>query len=223
MTVQNVFIVTGSSRGIGSIVACELACPNTAIVITYHASEEPANVIAEKVKQKGAQCITLLGRLRGWLNNAGVRHAGAFESMKDEDYATVFDNDVKSCIFMTCAAVPHMTEGGSIVNISSSVTHCPFADQTVYTAGKGAIDAFTRAASLELASRNIRINTVSPGFTDTDMLPEEQYELGKKMAPLGRVGSAEDIANVVAFFISPKSGWVTGQNVLASGGFGFAM
>ncbi|KAJ3100306.1 hypothetical protein HDU97_002346 [Phlyctochytrium planicorne] len=240
---KNFIIVTGSSKGIGNAIACHLACPDTAVIVTYHSSEDSAKSCMEKIKGQGGTCIAIhtnlatvegtkkvvqeavenFGEITGIVNNAGIRHAGPFEATTEEDYIRVFGNDVKSTIFMISAAVPHLKEGASIVNISSAITHHPFADQTVYTAGKGAIEAFTRSLAIELAPEKIRVNSVSPGFTDTDMLPEEQYEMGKKMAPLGRVGTPDDIAKVVRFFLSEDSAWLTSQNVLASGGFGFSM
>ncbi|KAJ3215681.1 hypothetical protein HDU67_000149 [Dinochytrium kinnereticum] len=240
---KNVYIVTGSSRGIGHAIATRLASPDTAIVVTYHTAEQSAKHCCDEIKSKGSECImveTNLASCEGvhklvqrtieeydhitaLVNNAGVRHAAPFENTTEEDVDKVFENDVKSTILLTAGVIPHLVEGGSVVNVSSAVTHRPFADQTVYTAGKGAIEAFTRALAVELAPKRIRVNTVSPGFTDTDMLPETQYEMGEKMSPLGRVGKPDDIAQVVEFLLSPKSAWVTGQNFIASGGFGFAV
>ncbi|KAJ3114497.1 hypothetical protein HDU96_002011 [Phlyctochytrium bullatum] len=248
--IEQVFIVTGSSRGIGAAIALELAKPGVGICVTYRSSKEPAENIEEQVKKRGAECIVVhadlstqdgcnkvvtetmkafgggppgCGRLTGIVNNAGIRSGTPFQETSEQEYEEVFNNDVKSCILMCAAGVPHMPQGGCIVNISSAVTHCPFDQQTVYTAGKGAIEAFTRALAVELAPKKIRVNAVSPGFTDTDMLPSDQYKVGEQQTPLSRVGKPEDIAKVVHFFIGPDSEWITGQNLIASGGFGYSL
>ncbi|KAJ1547912.1 hypothetical protein HK405_004621, partial [Cladochytrium tenue] len=120
-------------------------------------------------------------------------------------------------------ASAHLSDGASIVNISSIATHAPPGPGvSVFAAAKGAIEAFTRALAAELGPRRIRVNTVAPGMTKTDMLPDAFEAAAVSLTPFKRVGTVEDIAPVVAFLVSEKSRWVTGQIIIASGGIGFS-
>ena len=104
------------------------------------------------------------------------------------------------------------------MNISSDGTHMGFADVTAYLGTKGALEQFTKGLALELAPKGVTVNTVSPGFTDTAMIPDAFRETGAQMSPLNRLGTPQDIADVVAFIVSDQAGWLTGQNIHASGG-----
>ncbi|KAJ3103767.1 hypothetical protein HDU97_009863 [Phlyctochytrium planicorne] len=243
MSFTNVVLVTGGARGIGAATALEIAGPNTAIAITYNSSKTQADATIAKLKAKGAQAIAIqadlsstqgakkvvtetvqaFGKLTALINNAGVYDALPIDQVTEDHYVKLFDNNVKTAILVTSAAVPHLKDGGSVTTISSVVTHSPFGTHTVYAASKGALEAFTRALAVEVAPRQIRVNTISPGFTITDMLPGAYHDFAKGLTPFGRVGTAEEVASVVAFYATGKSGWVTGQLVNVSGGIAYAM
>ncbi|KAJ3103766.1 hypothetical protein HDU97_009862 [Phlyctochytrium planicorne] len=239
----NVVLVTGGARGIGAATAIEIAAPNTAIAITYNSSKAQADETLAKIKAKGAQGIAIqanlstpqgakkvvtetveaFGPITALINNAGVYDAIPIDQVTEDHYIRVFDNNVKTAILVTSAAVPNLKDGASITTISSVVSHTPFGTNTVYAASKGALEAFTRALAVELAPRKIRVNAVSPGFTSTDMLPGAYHDFAKGLTPFGRVGTAEEVADVIAFYATGKSGWVTGQNVNVSGGIAYAL
>ena len=109
-------------------------------------------------------------------------------------------------------------DGGRIVNISTDGTHMGFSGATIYLGSKGALEQFTKGLAHELAPRGVTVNTVSPGFTETAMLPDALRATGTQMSPLKRLGTAQDIADVVAFVVSDQGRWLTGQNIHASGG-----
>ncbi|KAI8621014.1 hypothetical protein BC830DRAFT_1096268 [Chytriomyces sp. MP71] len=153
----------------------------------------------------------------------------AVEDVTEESFDRMFRTNVRSALLVTKEASPHLTEGASIVNISSVVAKAPFGNpaNVEYVATKGALDAFTRALAVELAPRKIRVNTLSPGVTETDMAPAGMPEaLRKYLADLAlfkRFGTAEEVAGSIVFLLSKDSTWVTGQNFGASGGFSFSL
>ncbi|KAI8855012.1 hypothetical protein BC829DRAFT_429030 [Chytridium lagenaria] len=240
--------MTGS-KGIGKAVACEFAkcqkhCKESAIVLVDKEPKENIEQCVEKLGQEygvtthafqcdlgqdGAakklvnQIVEKFGKITALVNNAAQYHCGPLEKITEEDYHRVFDTNVRSTICLTAAALPHMSEGSSIVNISDAITHRPYGAHSLYTASKGAVEALTRALAQEVASKGIRVNTVSPGFTETEMLQSDQCEHAKEMTPMGRIGKVHDIAPIICFYLCDDSRWVTGQNLLASGGYGYAL
>ncbi|KAJ3109075.1 hypothetical protein HDU97_009193 [Phlyctochytrium planicorne] len=244
---KHVIVITGAGKGIGKAVACELANlfkgGETAIALVDKGHKKEMDEEASKLSKHGFQVETYdtdlavdssakklisavvdkFGKITGLVNNAAVCHCGDIDKVTEEDYHRVFDVNVKSVICLIAASIPHMAECSSIVNISAALTHCPYNNHSLYAASKGAVEALTRALAVEVASKKIRVNTVSPGFTDTDMLEDESCDLAKRVTPMGRIGKVEDIAPVIGFYLCEKSAWVTGQNVIASGGFGHAM
>ncbi|KAJ3137909.1 hypothetical protein HK101_003806 [Irineochytrium annulatum] len=241
---ENVVLVTGGARGIGAAIAVELASlPNTAIVITYNTSKTEADKTLNRLKSAGASAVQAIqidlkqpqavkslidtvvasyGKITSLVNNAGVLQTSPAEDTTEEIIDHVFDNNVKALILVTSAAVPHLADGASIVNVGSVGTHAPLTGATVYIASKGAIEAYTRTLALELAPRKIRVNTLSPGFTATDMLPGAYTDYAIENTPFKKVGTPEDVAKAGAFLAGPASKWVTGQNLIASGGVGFS-
>ena len=157
------------------------------------------------------------------VNNAGIFTVGNVTSLSEEDFDQTFSVDVKGPFFMTQQAIRRLRDGGRIVNISSAVTQHPSSQYAAYSMAKAAIDAFTVVLAAELGKRGITVNTVAPGLTATDMTaailrdPQSVQAFSNQTA-LGRVGTVEEIAAVVAFLVSPDAGWVTGQYVAASGG-----
>ncbi|KAJ3081909.1 hypothetical protein HK100_009796 [Physocladia obscura] len=241
---DNVFVITGGARGIGRATALELAAlPRTAIVINFKSSKTEADATVAAIEELGAtglaiqadlsssvaaktlikQVVDTYGKITGLVNNAGVYAAGGIEDVTEESYDYVFDANVKSAIFTTAAAAPHIVDGGAIVTVSSVVTHNPFPKNTVFVASKGALEAFTRALAIELAPRHIRVNAVSPGFTGTKELAPAFQEFAVSLTPFKRVGTPEEVGKAIAFFVGPESKWVTGQNLIASGGIGYTL
>ncbi|KAJ3191725.1 hypothetical protein HK101_007477 [Irineochytrium annulatum] len=239
---ENVVLVTGGARGIGAAIALELASlPNAAIVITYNTSKSDAEKTVDRLKSAGAAAVQAVqvdlknptavksliettvssyGKITSLINSAGVFQSAPAEESTEELIDHIFSNNVKTLILVTSAAVPHLRDGASVVNVATAATHWPLTGGTVYIASKGAIEAYTRTLALELAPRRIRVNTLSPGFTATDMMPDAYKDFAVQNTPFKKVGTAEDIATVGAFLAGPKSTWVTGQNLLASGGLG---
>ncbi|KAJ3189656.1 hypothetical protein HK101_008809 [Irineochytrium annulatum] len=158
------------------------------------------------------------GKINCLINCAGVYQSCGIDQVSEEHFCEMFDNNVKTAVFMCSMCVPHMSEGGAIVNVSSATTHCPLPRESVYIASKGAVEALTRALAVELAPKGIRVNTISPGFTETKLLPESQRQMAEKKCPFKRAGKPEEVASVIAFMASPKARWVTGQNINADGG-----
>ncbi|KAJ3105548.1 hypothetical protein HDU96_008490 [Phlyctochytrium bullatum] len=240
---NEVILVTGGARGIGAAAAIQLAKPGTAIVITYNSSKSQAEATLSQLKAKGAEAAAVqanlattdgakkavketverFGKITVLINNAGVYDVASLQDITEDHFDKVFDNNVKSLVLVTAAAVPNLVDGASIVNVGSIITKNPLPNSSVYAASKGAIESFTRASAAELAPRQIRVNTVSPGFTATDMLPESYHDFAKSQTPFGRVGTSEDVGSVIAFFASRQSAWVSGQNVNASGGLTYTL
>lgn len=172
---------------------------------------------AELHKRRGNNQFDIL------VNNAGIFTVGNVTTLSEEDFDQTFSVDVKGPFFMTQQAIPRLRDGGRIINISSAVTQHPSPQYAAYAMAKAAIDTLTVVLAAELGKRGITANTVAPGLTATDMTaailrdPQSVQALTNKTA-LGRVGTVEEIAAVVAFLASPDGGWVTGQYIAASGG-----
>jgi 3-oxoacyl-[acyl-carrier protein] reductase len=159
-----------------------------------------------------------LGGLDIVVANAGVHISKPLVENTETDYDFIFDINTKGVFFTLQEAARRVREGGRIVVVSSGGTKMHFANMALYLGSKGAIEQFARSLSLELGPRNVTVNILSPGFTDTDMLPEEYRAYGASLSPFNRVGTPQDVADVSAFLASDASRWVTGQNLQAGGG-----
>lgn len=236
-------LVTGGSRGIGRATALALARDGYQVILTYVSRPEVAAGVVELINAGNSVAMTYklnVGdaeavkaffkeqikdqvNLTCLVNNAGITKDGLLIRMKDEDFDSVIDVNLRGCFLCTREAAKIMLKKrtGCIVNIASVVGLMGNAGQANYCASKAGIIGLTKSAAKELASRNIRVNAVAPGFIDTEMtkgLPEEQKKLYAENIPLKRLGRAEDVADAVAFLASPKAAYITGQVLSVNGG-----
>ena len=243
---NKVAIITGAARGIGEGIALKLAEEGANIAFTYvsESSAEKAGSLEQKLTAMGvkakayrsnagdfAQCETLVndvvkefGAVDICVNNAGISKDNLLLRMTAEQWDDVMNTNLKSVFNMTKQVIRPMmkAKSGSIINMSSVIGLMGNAGQSSYAASKAGIIGFTKSVAKELGSRNIRCNAIAPGFVETDMtgyLKEgEQADKYKAGIPLGRFGSAEDIANVTLFLASSMSNYVTGQVLCVDGG-----
>ena len=236
-------IITGASRGIGKGIAEVFAKQGANIAFTYRSSDEKAKALegelsANGCKVKGyksdasnfdaaqqlaADVLVDFGSINVLVNNAGITKDGLLMRMSEEDFDRVMDINMKSVFNMTKAVLRPMLKQrkGSIINMSSVVGVKGNAGQANYSASKAAINGFTKSTALELGSRNIRCNSIAPGFIETEMteaLAEEQIQEWRNSIPLKRGGTTEDIANSALFLASDMSAYVTGQVLHVCGG-----
>ena len=231
-------LVTGSSRGIGRAIAERLAADGAAVVVNYTRNERPARAVVAGIIERGGKAVAIqadvakpaelrrlfdeaekaVGRLDIVVANAGVHIEKPLVESTEKDYDYVFDINTKGVFFTLQEAARRMRDGGRIIAVSTGGTKMPFVNMSLYLGSKGAIEQFVRSLARELGSRNITANILSPGFTDTDMMPEQYREYGASLSPFNRVGTPQDVADVSAFLASDAARWVTGQNLQAGGG-----
>ena len=236
-------LVTGGSRGIGHAIALELARQGANVAVTANSSLAGAEKVADEIRALGrnavaAQCniadagqveklisqvLTSLGSLDIVVNNAGVTKDALVLRMSEDDWDLVLDTNLKGTFLVTRAALKPMIKQrhGKIVNITSVIGLIANPGQANYSASKAGIIGFTRTIAKEVASRNIQANCVAPGFIETamtDALSQEQRDNIIKGIPANRLGSPQDIANVVAFLCSPSASYITGQTITVDGG-----
>jgi len=236
-------IITGASRGIGKGIAEVFASHGANIAFTYRSSDDKAKALElelaangfkakgyksdasnfEAAQQLATDVMEEFGSIDVLVNNAGITKDGLIMRMSEEDFDSVMDVNMKSVFNMTKAVLPTMLKQrkGSIINMSSVVGVKGNAGQANYSASKAAINGFTKSTALELGSRNIRCNSIAPGFIETEMtesLGEEQIKNWHDIIPLKRGGTTEDIANATLFLASDMSAYVTGQVLNVCGG-----
>ncbi|WP_372861477.1 3-oxoacyl-ACP reductase FabG [Spongiibacter sp.] len=239
---DKVALVTGASRGIGKAIALELAKAGYTVVGTA-TSEAGAEAISASFAQQGLTgCGMTLnvassdsvdavfkaiaeqyGAPTILVNNAGITKDNIMMRMKEEEWFDVIDTNLNSLYRIAKASLRGMTKArwGRIINISSVVGSMGNAGQANYAAAKAGMDGFTRALAREIGSRGITVNSVAPGFIDTDMtkkLPDEQREALKGQIPLQRLGEPEEIAALVGFLASDAGGYITGETIHVNGG-----
>ena len=172
------------------------------------------------VRRLFRETLEHFGRLDILVNNAGLFQPHPIAEVTEDEFDAGFALNAKGTFFAFQEAARCMRDGGRIINISSCSTAMSLPGFAVYVGSKAAGEQFARALAKELGGRGITVNTVSPGFTETDMLPQdpEWRKTGAQMSAFGRLGQPEDIADVVAFLVGEQGKWITGQNVQASGG-----
>ena len=240
---NKVALITGSSRGIGKQIAIKLAKNGYNIVVNYVNKNEEVEKTIEELKQFGVEVLEAQGDISNYeqsekivnlviekfgqidvlVNNAGVTKDMLIMRMKKEDFTKVIDVNLVGTFNITKNVIPYMMKkrNGRIINISSVVGISGNAGQCNYSASKAGIIGFTKSLAKELASRNILVNAVAPGFIETnmtDVLQENVKEEIKKQIPLKRIGKAEDVANAVYFLTSEESSYITGQVLQVDGG-----
>lgn len=231
-------IVTGSSRGIGRAIAERLADGGAAVVINYLENESRAREVVEGIEARGGRAIAVqadvskLTDIRGLFDraqavfgkpdivvaNAATAIIKPLVEATEDDYDRVFDTNAKGVFFILQEATRRLRDGGRIIVVSTGGTKMFFGQTSLYLGSKGAVEQFVRVLSRELGSRNITVNAVSPGFTDTELLPDRDRAVAAGLSAFDRIGTPQEVAEVAAFLASDAARWVTGQNVGAGGG-----
>jgi 3-oxoacyl-[acyl-carrier protein] reductase len=242
MLSNQIALVTGASRGIGAAIALALGKQGATVIGTATTSGGAENINTtlkqanikglglaldvnnpEQVESVLKQVTEQFGDVSILVNNAGITRDTLLMRMKDEDWDAVISTNLKSVFRMSQAVLRPMMKArvGRIVNISSVVGHMGNAGQTNYAAAKAGIAGFTKSLASEVGSRGITVNCVAPGFIATDMTAELSEDIKNQMLtriPLGRLGSAEEIAATVVFLASPSAAYITGETIHVNGG-----
>jgi 3-oxoacyl-[acyl-carrier protein] reductase len=236
-------IITGASRGIGKAIALKLSKIGASVVINYATNAQAADGVASTIINDGGQAVAIRGDVRRVdsieslfettiekygkidivVNNAGTILYKNIADITEQEYDNIFDCNVKGLFFCCQQAARKMADGGKIINISSTVTKVMMPLYGAYAATKGAVEQITKVLAKELGPRGIAVNTISPGPVDTELFrqgkSEKQIQLLARMAAFGRIGTPEDIADVVAFLATEEANWISGQNICVNGGF----
>jgi 3-oxoacyl-[acyl-carrier protein] reductase len=233
-----VAIVTGSSRGIGRAIAERLAAEGAAVVVNYVRGEQAAQEVVDAIRKRGGQAVAIRAdvsqpaevrqlfvqarsafeTLDIVVANAGVAVVKSIAESTEEEFDRVFNANAKGVFFTLQETARQVRDGGRIVVVSTGGTRMLMTGTALYLGSKGAVEQFVRVLSRELGPRNITVNALSPGFTDTDLLPDRDRAIAAGMSPFARIGEPAEVASVAAFLASDDACWVTGQNVGAGGG-----
>lgn len=243
MLTGKIALVTGAARGIGKEIALTLAGSGATVIVNYNGSKERAEAVVSEIKANGGeaeamQCnvadfeasenmvkdvLTKYGRVDILVNNAGITKDNLIMRMSEADYDAVLDTNLKGAFNM----IRHLSRAflkqrcGKIINISSVSGVMGNAGQSNYSASKAGLIGLTKSVARELASRNVCVNAVAPGFIATEMtevLSEDYMNKMKEMIPLGKLGNTKDIANMVLFLAGNQSDYITGQVIHVDGG-----
>ncbi|ADL42666.1 3-oxoacyl-(acyl-carrier-protein) reductase [Caldicellulosiruptor obsidiansis OB47] len=240
---DKVALITGASRGIGRAIALKFAQNGANVIINYSSSQSQAENLKEEIEKIGTKAMIIkcdvsnsdevnqmfsqiekeFGRLDILVNNAGITKDGLILRMNEEDFDKVIAINLKGAFLCAKAAAKMMVKQrfGNIINISSVVGITGNIGQANYAASKAGIIGLTKSLAKELASRNIRVNAIAPGFIKTDMtevLSDKVKETMLSSIPLGRFGEADEVANVALFLASSLSSYITGQVIVVDGG-----
>ena len=239
---DKVAIITGASRGIGAEIAKMIAQAGASVVINYTSNRSASDHVVAEIKNLGGSAISIradvgdslevkalfdaaithFGKIDILINNAGTAIFKAIQDTSNEELDRIFAINVKGTFYYLREAATRLSNGGRIINISSSVTRLILPTYGAYAATKGAVEQLTRVFAKEIGSRGITVNSISPGPTNTELFlegkSEETIQRLAAMSALGRIGETEDIAKVVLFLASEEAAWVTGQNIGVNGG-----
>jgi 3-oxoacyl-[acyl-carrier protein] reductase len=239
-----VAVVTGASKGIGAGIAKAFAAEGASVVVNYASSKSGADAVVSAITEAGGKAVAVrgdvskavdaqaivdaavktFGRIDILVNNSGIYEFAPIEAITEDHFHKTFNINVLGLLLVTQAAVKHLGEGASIINIGSGVTTLTPAQSAVYTASKGAVDAITGVLARELGPRKIRVNALNPGIVETEGTHTagfigSDFESGLvAQTPLGRAGQPHDIASVAVFLASDDAGWLTGEHLLVGGG-----
>ena len=239
-----VALVTGASKGIGAGIAKALAAEGAAVVVNYANSKESANAVVRTITDAGGKAtavqgdvtkrsdsrriveaaVETYGRLDIVVNNSGVYEFAPIEDVTEEQFNRLFNTNVLGLLLITQAAIRHLGKGASIINIGSVASRITPPNSSVYSGSKGAVDAITGVFSREFAEKGIRVNSINPGMVETEgshaagFIGSDFEKQIVAQTPLGRIGKPQDIASVAVFLASEDSAWLTGEQLLASGG-----
>ena len=241
---NKVAVVTGASKGIGAGIARSLAAEGAAVVVNYVSSKPGADAVVAAITQAGGKAVAVrgdvsqaadargiidaaikhYGRLDILVNNSGVYEFGSIEEVTEKQFHRLFNINVLGLLLTTQAAVKHLAEGASIINIGSGVSRITPPNSAVYSGTKGAVDAITGVLARELGPKKIRVNSINPGIVETEgtnsagFIGSDFEKALVAQTPLGRAGQPGDIASVAVFLASDDSAWLTGELLIASGG-----
>jgi len=238
-----VSLISGSSRGIGRACAILLAEAGSDIVVNYLSNVDAAEAVVEQIKMRGRRAIAIkadvskrdecnamieqaqkeLGPIQILVNNAGITRDRSFLKMSVEQWHEVLLVNLDGAFNLTGKILPGMIElkWGRVINMSSIVAQIGNFGQSNYAVAKGGLIAFTKSLAREVATKGVTVNAIAPGFIDTDMtavVPEKSLDLVRELTPMGRLGSAEEVAIVVRFLAHPMASFITGEVVKVNGG-----
>jgi NAD(P)-dependent dehydrogenase (short-subunit alcohol dehydrogenase family) len=248
--IKKIALVTGGSRGLGKEMALSLAKKGIQVILTYNSKKQEALEVVNEIEQMGQHAaalqlnvadvnsfdaffkqitITLNGKFTAdkidfLINNAGIGIYAPFTETTEEQFDTLLNIQFKGTFFLTQKALPFISDGGGIVNVSSGLARFALPGYAAYAAMKGAIETLTRYQAKELGARRIRVNVIAPGAIETDFgggAVRDNAELNKfisSVTALGRAGLPDDIGSVVAFLCSDDAKWVNAQRIEISGG-----
>lgn len=242
-SMKNTIVVTGASCGIGRAIATAFAKEGNRVVINYSRSEDKAKELELTLRKQGYEVLAVqadirqrdevlammelvhqaFGTIDVLINNAGIAQQKLFTDITEEEWDNMFNVNIKGMFHCTQAVLPEMIRqhSGKIINVSSMWGLSGASCEVHYSASKAAVIGFTKALAKEVGPSNIHVNCIAPGVIDTDMnaaLDDETMLQLKEETPLGRIGTAEDIANLTLFLASDKSSFITGQTITADGG-----
>lgn len=240
---NKIVLITGATRGIGKQIALTFAESGYDVAINYRTENEDLKNTKKEIEEKNVKCLAVkgdvskfedceklvkeviqeFGKIDVLVNNSGITRDTLLMRMKKEDFEQVIDTNLIGTFNVTRNVIPYMIKAryGKIINISSVVGISGNVGQTNYSASKAGVIGFTKSLAKEVASRNILVNAVAPGFIETqmtDVLKEDVKEEISKIIPLKRMGSSKDVANVVKFLASEESSYITGQVINVDGG-----
>jgi 3-oxoacyl-[acyl-carrier protein] reductase len=239
-----VAIITGASKGIGAAIAKAFASEGASVVVNYSSSRDGADAVVKEITKLGGKAVAVqgdvtkqadtqaivkaaienYGKLDIVVNNSGVYEFAPVEAITEEQFHRQFNTNVLGLLLVTQAAIKHLGEGSSIINISSVVSRITPPASAVYAGTKGAVDAITGVFSREFGQKRIRVNSINPGMIETEgaraagFIGSEFQDAAVIQTPLGRIGQPDDIASVAVFLASDDSAWLTGEQLTASGG-----